>query len=384
MNMMHLADEAAAAEALSADEVAIIFSFLHHQDIMRARVCKTWRDAAKKTLVPLCEFRVDSVRAYNAMRAMSTALSNLQQLSISYINGRHKYSYGEDPDEVQARRTANFITHDINIISNFTKLRVLHIEDAPLNGSYPVLFSFPLLEKLIISDCIHLKFELDMLQGLTLLKELDCSQNFRLTGNLSSLRALKDSLEKVRIDGCFEIFGNLMDLADFPRLKKLDLNSTKVTGDIRDIGRKDFPALESLALPRTVMAVLVMSFSASLSVGFYWRLSVDSPDWYGGEIDPWVDDYTPKPPFNLQIVQAGSRRGWSWYSFRAGAVCSCEINWLDPEPSSESSDYEAYIKELQRIEQRIDFYRGYHEPPNEQQYRRLRDGLKQRLMESLS
>ena len=38
---------------------------------------------------------------------------------------------------------------------------------------------------------------------------------------------------------------------------------------------------------------------------------------------------------------------------------SCEINWLDPEPSRESDDYEAYMEELQRIPRRSDFYRGY-------------------------
>eukprot|EP00984_Skeletonema_dohrnii_P034889 scaffold34099_cov222-Skeletonema_dohrnii-CCMP3373.AAC.1 len=395
-NMMHLADETTAAEELSADEVAIIFSFLPHQDIMHARVCKTWRDAAKKTLVPLCGFRIDNVRSYNAMRVMATALPNLQQLSIRGLGwGHNKYVNGEDPDELKARRTANFITHDIDIISSFTKLRVLHIEGAHLNGSYPVLFSFPLLEKLIIKDCEYLKWDLEMLQGLPSLKGLDCDWNSRLTGSLRSLGALKDSLEKVCIYGCFKIFGNLMDLADFPRLKKLDLLSTKVTGDIRDIGVQDFPALESLALPRTVHGGTYYEFqrisdvpifmhtihlllqrtptlfvNSSLLVGFYWSLSDGSPDWYDGEADAG-DSYTPLPPFNLQIVQAGSRRGWRWCTCTYDDGHSCEINWLDPEPSSESSDYEAYIEDLQRIEQLVDVYRGYYEPPNEQQYRRL-------------
>jgi hypothetical protein len=56
---------------------------------------------------------------------------------------------------------------------------------------------------------------------------------------------------------------------------------------------------------------------------------------------------------------------------------SCEINWLDPEPSSESSDYEIYIEELQHIdiERHINFYRGYHQPPTEEEYRRLCERL---------
>eukprot|EP00984_Skeletonema_dohrnii_P036433 scaffold37414_cov255-Skeletonema_dohrnii-CCMP3373.AAC.3 len=184
-----------------------------------------------------------------------------------------------------------------------------------------------------------------------------------------------------------------MDLADFPRLKKLDLDGTKVTGDIRDIGEYDFTALEILALPYTVHGGVGYEFQSisevpifmhtvhlllqriptlfenrSLSGAFSWTLSEGSPDWYDGEIDDW-DNYTPFPPFRLQCIQAGVRTGWRWCSDDGH---SCEINWLDPEPSSESSDYEAYIEDLQRVEQRIDFYRGYYEPPNEQQYRRLR------------
>ena len=58
-NEMYLANDGAADE-LSIDEVAIIFSFITHVDIMHARVCTAWREAAKKTLVPLSNFYVNS------------------------------------------------------------------------------------------------------------------------------------------------------------------------------------------------------------------------------------------------------------------------------------------------------------------------------------
>ena len=49
------------------------------------------------------EFKVDSVRSYNTMRATSTALPNLQQISRPYLEDKgHKYSDGEDPDEEEA------------------------------------------------------------------------------------------------------------------------------------------------------------------------------------------------------------------------------------------------------------------------------------------
>lgn len=82
---------------------------------------------------------------------------------------------------------------------------------------------------------------------------------------------------------------------------------------------------------------------------------------------------SPHPPFDLQLILAGPRLGWSWCTSSSviGSDPSCEINCLDPEASSESSDYEAYIEELQNVERRLDFYRGYHQPPNEEEYRPL-------------
>eukprot|EP00984_Skeletonema_dohrnii_P025875 scaffold15094_cov223-Skeletonema_dohrnii-CCMP3373.AAC.5 len=392
-------------EQLSADAVAIIFGYLPHQDIMRVRrVCTTWRDAAKKTIVPPSDFEVDSVRSYNAMRVMATALPNFQQLKISYLGRGNKYSDGEDLVERMAEATSNYTTHDINIISNFRKLRVLEIHEARLlNGRYPSLYNFPNLQRLVITSCHNLKWDLDMLASFPLLKELKMRVNRHLTGNLRSVRVLKGTLENMTICNCRGITGNFLNLADFPRLKELDLEYNQVAGDIRDIGEHDFPALESLALPRTVHGGIGYKFQRisdvpdfmhtiylllqrppklfekdqfeknKLSKAFYWDLSEDSPDWYDREIG------RPLPPFELQIIQAGSRLGWCWCSYDdwtppRGKRHSCEINWLDPEPSSESDKYAAYMDDLQRVEQSIDFYRGYFQPPNMLEYHRLCEG----------
>eukprot|EP00984_Skeletonema_dohrnii_P032408 scaffold26504_cov228-Skeletonema_dohrnii-CCMP3373.AAC.15 len=388
---------AATANELSGDVVAIIFGFFPPKDIMRMRrVCKKWREAAKTTIVPPDVFRVNSLNKYNTMRAMTTALPNLQQLQISDLGIGHKYIEGEDPNESMAEVTANYTTHDINIISSFKKLRSLHIDTAYLNGRYPVLFDFPLLRELRVISSDYLKFDLGMLSAsFPLLKVLNVTGTKNLTGDLSSLRVLKDTLEMVEIKCCERIEGNFMDLADFPRLKKLDLTLTFATGVIRDTCKKDFPDLEILRLPKSVSGGIGHKFQHVSEVPSTmqaihlllqrnptlfkedllrsWSLSVDSPDWY----DYDEASGCPRPPFFLQIIRAGSRRGWSWYSDYGH---SCEINWLDPEPSRDSSGYEDYIEELQFIEGELDtdFYRGYHEPPTEMEYRRLCEGLEQR------
>jgi hypothetical protein len=67
---------------LGTDVLANIFGCLPPKDIMRARLNKKMREAAKKTIVPLANFSIDSVDKYNAMAAMTTALPNIQYLSI--------------------------------------------------------------------------------------------------------------------------------------------------------------------------------------------------------------------------------------------------------------------------------------------------------------
>jgi hypothetical protein len=154
-----------AFERLGTDEIAFIFGFLPPHDIMPARLNKKMRDAAKTTIVPMSQFLVNSVDEYNynAMDVMTIALPNLQQIEIGYLGSGHKYIDGYDPDERMAAETINFFSHDIEIISNFKMLRSLVVHFAPLNGRYPCLFNFPLLNKLCITTNWKLKWDLEVL-----------------------------------------------------------------------------------------------------------------------------------------------------------------------------------------------------------------------------
>lgn len=286
-----------------------------------------------------------------------------------------------------------------------------------LNGRYPVLFNFPLLQKLDIYGCLHLKWDLDMLRGLPLLKELYCCAVPYMTGDIKSLRVLKDSIEMITIYSCGNVRGNFMDLSDFPNLRELILegsslipsNQTVVTGDIRNIGANDFPKLKFIALPSTVIGGHGYRFQHIADVpdlvnaaysclkrftilfgDWCWELSGDSQEWYNSYPHYGV----PQSPLCVGFVEVGSRLGWRW----GNEGESCEINWLDPEPERHSfvseeeqlqnnEEHERYTKELQRIgeEINVDVYRGYYQlPPSEEEYRRIAqpyiEEIEQRLL----
>ena len=374
---------------LSKDVIPSILSFLPLKEIMpKRRVSKKWNEAVKNTIIPPTDFSVDSVEKFNAMNVMTRALPNLQQITLGNLGYDHKYNDGEDPDE-HAARIANRPRHDIGIISNFSKLRILKIHFrfcAGLNGRYPFLFnSFPLLQKLSIYSIEYLKFDLEMLAGFPLLKELDCRRNRGLTGDIKSLRVLKNTLERVQISNSSRVEGNIMDLADFPHLRAVELEHTAVTGDIRDIGENDFSSLEYLDLPHGVyggngyefrrisdapdVARAVYLFKKQrpqldiIPETWYAKLSENSPDRYES-----ADEDDDQPPFFICLVQAGSRFGYRW---ETGDSTPCEVNWLDPEPSRENSDYAKYIERLRQIDNEVTTYRGFYQPPTEEGYNRL-------------
>ena len=377
---------AATADDLSADVAAMIFGYFDPAEIMCFRcVCTKWRDAAKETIVPLTSnFFIDRVDKYYAMRAMTTALPNLQRLTILYLeDGGHVFHNGENPNYLLR-------SHNIGIISRFRRLRCLNIFQADMSGRYPALFDFPLLQTLNIGNCEDLEFDLGMLAGLPSLKQIEFTDLPFLTGNVSSLRAFKATLEKVKIDSCERVDGNLMDFADFPRLGELDLHMINVTGDVRDIGENDFPKLKELSIPSSVVGgyghqfqrisdvpeVMQAVYRLKGRLSFFeddWRLSRESPDRYDEHI---YGSLRVHPPFNIEMVKAGTRNGWRWWgrsqtgtiSHSFECLSSCEINWLDQEPDQESSDYEKYVQGLQKLEQDINFYRGYLQPPSEDEY----------------
>ena len=405
-------DFQASIESLSGDVLANVYGFLLPVDIMNARLNRKMREAAREAIIPpTYELVLDSARKCNAMNVLATSLPNLQKITLGDLGGENKYVDGDDPDEEceLAARTVGYTTHDIGIISNFTKLRELEMF-AELNGRYPCFFNFPHLQKLNIEGFdICVKFDLEMLAGLPVLKELRCVRNKYLTGNLNSLRVLKNTLEKVTIKGCRNVEGNIytlrvlkdtlekleidnsplvkgkfMDMADFPHLKELHLVGTAVTGDIWDIGEQHFVSLKLLTLPKGVNGGSEREFQRISDAQDVVRtpylfqkqrpeivlkdwaaeLSDDSPDSYDfeGEFDEVV------APKYIAFVRAASRIGYRWEN---AIDQPCEVNWLDPEPDRESTDYGKYMEELQKIEGQVDFFKGFYQPPPQEEFERI-------------
>lgn len=149
------------------------------------------------------KFRVDSIMKYGALMAMSTSMPNLAKISLCNLNYDIMYSNGEEPDETQAAfTTMRFAVRAFpETMSSFRMLRALELRRAPLNGRYPFLFDFPVLESFKVFECKYFKWDLEMLAGMPILKVLYvmCNENY-ITGNIKSLRALKDTLERVHID----------------------------------------------------------------------------------------------------------------------------------------------------------------------------------------
>eukprot|EP00986_Skeletonema_menzelii_P011060 scaffold5571_cov102-Skeletonema_menzelii.AAC.2 len=385
--------------SLSTDILANIYCCLPLKEIMRSRrVSKKSSDAVKKTSEPIVAsiykyFEVNSVMNYNALAVMAEAMPGLQQVSLGsskYGEEKFKYIDGEEPDEEEVAHNAEYTALNIvDVLSpaNFPNLHALCIDsNAPLNGKYPSLFNFSNLEKLTISRCNTIKFGFDMLAGLRSLKEFECIHNKLATGNLKDLSVCQNTLERIDIV-CSDdapIGGNFMDLANFPNLKSLTLHQTKVTGQLRDIGDDDFPMLEVLKLPSTVVGGNRYEIQRVAQAKelidellplrrkrpelfsdryFHWKLSDESED----VADPRMDFMPDYHNYCFYFVQAGSRLGWRWEKkFDYTPDNPFEVHWLDPVPNKKSNDYQAYADVAKSFipNGAGRFFKGLYEPPS--------------------
>ena len=243
------------------------------------------------------------------------------------------------------------------------------------------------LERLSIGGCDKIKFDFGMLAGLPSLREFECERNKLVTGSLKDLSVRRDTLETITLHGTFS--GALMDLADFPRLKILQLFFTKgISGSLLDIDADNddhFPMIEKLCLPDTVVGghrYEVMHIAdakqlikdllplhrkrPNLFKGNFWLLSKQSPDIEG-----------PEPEFEFRtfaffFVEAGEEKeylGWRWEQrFDYTTDYPFEVTWFGHVPKRVAKDF--VPSGLGR------FWKGYYQPPPYDVYDDLQSSYK--------
>jgi len=365
-----------AIELLGTDLLSTIFSFLGWAEVLNTRVCNScWREAAIVT--PVAEIWIRKKEIARDLSWISRALPNTQAFKIA--SDEIKFQHGEDSawsemiaGDFQESRV------DLSHIQNFRCLRHLVLQ-IDLNGKYPFIFQFEHLQRLDLRGNCRLKWDLEMLSGLPNLQTLYCAQNHSLTGDIASVRILSSTLTELKVCHCPYVTGKMENLYDLPLLETLDIDGTKVTGDIRTIGPTDFISLKELGLGDNVYgggsikrideapsSMLVrrqlMKRSPDIFKQKRWRLDNESPERYRIQ-----GHHSRVPPFWVEFVKIGPRVGWRW----TNAVCGgcCEIRWLDPEPNPLDDCYEDYLKKLEDINHReVGFFRGFIAPPTQEEH----------------
>ena len=397
---------------LAIDEISSILGYLSWKEILVARVSSKWRDAARLTFPPQSisprsmKTRWTTpdyyVRNRDAALALSWLSRDLPRMKTVYVNfsipssSQFAIAAGEnaesssrlsDDDSIWAQfgrvnQPSPSPPIDLKILESFRHLERLVLYQTDLRGSYPFLFQFKYLKSLDLTGNDEIEWDLAMLSGLPNLEKLAAGGNELVTGNLRSVRALRDTLVSFWLVGCHKIGGTVQDLADFPRLEELSLLHTKVIGDIRQFGANDFVAIKELNLPSGVYGFGDLQFiqdapsvmlakcylkrrNPSLFRDISWRLAENSPQRYSAE---GICHPSCTPPFDVEFVQAGPRIGWRWTNSALGG--SCEVHWLDPEPDVSDNSYEKYLEEVEQIQNDVVFYRGISIPPSREDYRR--------------
>ncbi|KAL3934211.1 MAG: hypothetical protein SGBAC_010023 [Bacillariaceae sp.] len=217
------------------------------------------------------------------------------------------------------------------------------------------------------------------------LKVLRARQNQQLTGNIESLQVIGSTLEEICLAKSPKVEGSIKSLAKFPRLKKVILCRTKITGNIRDIGEDDFVALASVSFPAGVYGgEIIHRIEDAPDIMHLWHrlkrrnlgvlghtrrtLASTSPQVYG-----FGGHASRHPPFHVEFVRAATRSGWRWTN--RAPYGACEPNWLDPEPDPTDPQYEEYLNQVEGLAKDVSFYQGFHTPPTQMQHEELNDTI---------
>ncbi|KAL3795084.1 hypothetical protein ACHAWO_009247 [Cyclotella atomus] len=393
------ADEVSEVSAALSDPdlLSSILSFLSWKELLRCRVCRTWRQAVALTNVPESisdvwstpDLYINSREFVDALGWLSKALPRVPCVNIRfnlYSTKPFEIAACDDPELPSDSSIASPSNQaSLRCIADFLYLKHISITSASLNGSHPYLFDFPELRTLELVDVGMLVWNLDMLQNLRKLEQLIAVRNTHLTGRLGSIRVLRESLVKLSLVSCFKVGGDLLDLRDFPLLKDICLNDcNRIGGDIREVQIGDFQSVESFGrLPNSVFGGSYLpSIADTPAIMRSWyilkkqnpsvltpsnngicrlSLSMLSTERYENDVH-----HTRYMPTCVEFISAGTRLGWRWTNAVRGG--SCETIWMDPAPQRSDPGYDLYLLELEKVNEDVVFYKGFFAPPSQDEH----------------
>jgi len=240
----------------------------------------------------------------------------------------------------------------------------------------------------------RIEWKLSDLVHLPQLMDVRCINNLRLTGTLRDLAESHPNASQfvtLDVSGCRSVTGDLLDLRSLPQLGWMGLSRTSVEGDLRRVRPSDFPSLRMAGLNDRMYGANAFDSVADAAAvmrarhGWIARSTEECPIWpfrvglsrnspeYHERIEQRLYSSERDPPFDIENVQAGNRRGWRWSNYLGGV---CRVHWLDPVPVNDSKnilEYQAYLDglaDLQREEERS-MFSSFYDPPNPLEYEEL-------------
>ena len=280
-----------------------IFSYLDWRSLLNCRrVDSTWSQSV--AITPVQELFVSSHQiAKNIPEKLTKTFPKLKRLQY----------------DSRSRSSKRFLIRDefvIDGVVQFRELDQLILRHGDLRSCAPQILQLSHLTHLDVCCNTRLKWNLrDIAKHLPKLETLRCQFNRELVGSLTDLQPLKNSLRICDLEQCLQVRGDLLDLALFPNLQQLNVDGTKVVGDIRQIDSHHFPALSLLSLgdhifggnkiQSTLDAPVVMETLHRLqqerpSLDFPManlQLAHDSPERYR-----FQGHYSFEPPFLIEVV----------------------------------------------------------------------------------
>ena len=322
-------------EALHDDVLAQILSSLPWDEVMKCRVvCPEWRDAVLST--PVQELVVDTRGIARALPSLATAIPCLQKL---------KFESGSPDDKFHVDDEMFCLARGFQRLTSLVMSRTALRTCAP-----PHIMQLHHLEMIDLTHAKLLVWDLADLSAIPRLKNLVCPLNNKLTGDISCLQFLSQTLVQLDLFGCSRVVGYLHSLALFPRLESLKVYGTRVTGDVRKIGLTDFPCLKDIRLGGHVYGGRSVNriVDAPEIMEAWCRFEARNPGIFQSNqsLGFGLDAHPYSCLETVRVFQRDDRRyGWKWTdSVQEG---HCDIHWINVEPRPSNVGYgDVYASEI--------------------------------------